>query len=384
MRRIASLALLLLLLAAGCGEVPTALPVQAPTLAPDQFTVPLPPTVTPMPYPLPTRELFSPKPLPTATPPPVVPVLGAEWAPEAERETYVSTTVVVAPVGDGPGEIGYYRPPHTETLSIHAHDFTVDAHGSIYILDVVNQRVVEFDPQGHFVANIVYGDAVQGPGDLAVDAEGRVYIYEAAAYGPTPEEAVPKVKLFDPEGKLLWETPVPSWFTDRRILAMRVDEQGVLWVQGEAHAPNAPIIEGQPYPVEAVPLGNATGVLEKAQQRNNAVPGTMSSRGVYFSYSSLASDPLYLYDRQGRLVFACPLAFAGDIFVDQGNNIYLVSSNGANQTYAIGKYDPQGRLLASLELPLGTLQCDVDGEFYSLAIDWQTWATYYVVRAQHK
>jgi hypothetical protein len=195
---------------------------------------------------------------------------------------------------------------------------------------------------------------------------------------------VPKVKLLDPDGRLLWETPVPSWFMDQHIMAMRVDEQGTLWVQGEGYSPNAPIIDGQPYPEITVPLGNAAGPFDEARQQNVTMPGTIGSRGTYFSYSPTAADLLYLYDRQGQRIFACPQSFAGRIQVGQRNNIYLISSNGSNPTYTIKKYDQQGRLVASFDLPLGALQIDTDGTAYGLTMDWQTWATYYGIRAEHK
>jgi hypothetical protein len=390
------LIVLLLLLAAGCGEVPTAppgqgsplvveqpsaLPAQEPTPAVDQSGWTVLPADTPIPYPLPTREPRTAPPLPTATPLPVVPVLGAEWAPETERQTYVSTAVVVAKVGDGPGQLGFYRAQEGE-IPTRAEHFALDAHGNIYILDVVNQRVVKFDPGGRFVANIVYGDAVQGPGDLAVDADGRVYIYEVAAYGPTPEEAVPKVKLFDPEGKLLWETPVPSWFMDRLILGMRVDEQGTLWVQGEGYSPNAPIIDGQPYSKVAVPLGNAAGVLglDEDGQKALAVSGHLLPSGKPMIVRSLtAAGPAFVYNSSGQPIYQ---VVEGISAIDLAGNLYYFEEG--DRGYTIVKWDPKGQRIASFDLPFGIIRVEGDGTVYCFTMDWQTWATYYVIRAEHK
>lgn len=256
MRRIAWLALLLLFPAVGCGEVPAAPPGQETVLAMGGPTEVWPPTPTPLPYPMPTSAPVTPLFHPSPTPGPTLIVLGAEWAPEAERDTYVSTT--------------------------------------------------------------------------------------------------------------------------------RVDEQGTLWVQGEGYSPGAPIIDGQPYPEITVPLGNAAGPFDESRQENATMPGTIGGKGIYFSYAPTAADPLYLYDRQGRRIFACPQGFAGQIQVDQWNNLYLVSSNGPNPTYTIEKYDQQGRLVAFFDLPLGALQIAANGAVYGLTMDWQTWATYYVIRAEYK
>ncbi|MEM3554763.1 MAG: hypothetical protein QXU79_02980 [Candidatus Micrarchaeaceae archaeon] len=368
------LLLLLLSLLAGCQRYFAS---PSPQPQPEATRV-MPPTDTPIPYPLPTQEP-PPPPSPTPTPGPTPIVLGVEWAPEAERETYVSTTVVVAPVGDGPGEVGYYVfpcPPGGEDcpLPIKAEKFTVDARGNIYILDVVNKRVAKFDPEGRFVTNVPYGDIIQGAEDLAADADGHIYL-------SAPWEEVPKVVLLDPEGKLLWETPVPSLLDQQHILAMRVDEQGTLWVEGRGFLPDSPVIEGQPYPEVVVPLGNAKETFDEKRQRAAAVSGVLWNTGTYLSYAPTARSPLYLYDRQGRPVYACPQGFAGRIQVDQKGNLYLSFYNDL-PGYTIRKYDRQGRQIASFDLPFGIIQIDAKGTVYDLT--WEAQTAYYVIRWQVK
>ena len=375
---------LLALVVAACGEIPTARPGQETAGRPTEACL-LCPTL--LPYPMPTREPVTPPRLPTATPrtgpPPIV--LGEEWVPDPERETYVSTTLVVAPVGDGPGEVGFSWKHYPDGLPIDAEHFTVDARGNIYILDVVNQRVVKFDPQGQFVANIVYSDAVQGAGDLAVDAEGRVYIYDIITFAPTLEELVSKVKLLDPEGKLLWETPVPSWFIDRIIWAMRVDEQGTLWVQGEGGFPNALVIDKQPYSKVAFPLGNAKGPfdLDEDEQKALAVSGHLLPSGKPLIVRT-GPSAAYIYDSSGRSIYQ---VIEGISALDLAGNLYYIQyiqykDGGAG--YTVIKWTPQGQRIASFDLPLGWVRIEGNGTVYCFAIDRETWDAYYVVRAQSK
>jgi hypothetical protein len=260
----------------------------------------------------------------------------------------------------------------------------VDARGNIYILDGVNQRVVKFDLQGQFAANIAYGDAAQGPDDLAADAEGRVYLYDVITYAPTLEELASKVKLFDPEGKLLWETPVPSWFIDRRILAMRVDEQGTLWVQGEGYSPNAPVIDGQPYSKVAVPLGNAAGFLslDEEQQKALAIPGHLLPSGRPMTIRSLtAARPAFVYDSSGQPIYQ---VVEGVSAIDLTGNMYDIQDQDGFRGYTVIKWNPRGQRIASFDLPLGWIRIEGDGTIYCFTIDRQTWDNYYIIRAEHK
>ncbi|MGC9023212.1 MAG: hypothetical protein ACP5NB_00005, partial [Chloroflexia bacterium] len=340
----------------------------------------MPPTDTPIPYPLPTQEP-PPPPSPTPTPGPTPIVLGAEWAPEAEREVYISTTVVVASVGDGPGEVGYYVfpcPPGGEDcpLPIKAEKFTVDAHGNIYILDVVNKRVAKFDSEGRFMSNIPYGDIIQGAEDLAADADGHIYLY-------APWEEVPKVVLLDPEGKFLWGTPAPSWFVDQRILAMRVDDRGTLWVMGEGFSPSAPIIDGQPYSKMAIPLGDTKGVLvlDAERQKEMAIPGHLLSSGrSMIIYSPTAAGPGFIYNSLGQPIYQVPEGISA---IDLAGNLYYIRYKDGGGGYTIIKWDSRGRRIASFDLPLGIFRIESDGSIHCLTMDqWQS--TYYIIRWQVK
>ncbi len=358
---------LILLLAAACGELPGTSPAHGPTAGAPRPSAPMPPTDTPIPYPLPPTVPYwlTPEAQPTAMAGPTPIVLGAEWAPESEREVYVSTTVVVAPVGDGPGQVGYYQPPEPERLPTQARYFAVDGRGDIYILDGLNQRVVHFDAQGRFVANIEYDGAVQSPGDLAVDGAGRVYVYDSGI----------GVKCFDPEGRLVREYPVPSWFWWNEILAMRVDEQGTLWVEGQGTYPSAPTVEGQPYPVVIVPLGNAIEAYQEEDQKASAIPGHLTASDKTLIVFSPPGNRGFVYDLRGQRVYESKV---GVNSMDAAGNLYYVQETG------VTKWNPRGRVIASFALSVGTTLIDGNGTVYCLALDRHTWAAYYVMRWQQK
>lgn len=386
--RCLALCLLILLLAA-CGDLPTVAPPpgQDTPPSPTVDSYPMPQvTSTPDPYPrvIPTDVPWTPV---HPSPPPNVPILGNEWAPLEERETYVSTTVVVAPVGDGPGEIGYLVDARYG-LPVRASHFALDGQGNLYILDLVNRRVVQFDANGGFVANIVYGDTVRelkSAADLAVDPEGRVYIYDTgASVGTNLEDMAPKVRLFDRQGTMLRVYPVPSWFSGGQIHAMRVDEQGILWVEGNGSYQNAPIIESQRYATGIVPLGNANETFDEQYQRTAAVPGLMCNTGTYFSY--IVRDSLYLYDSQGHYLYECPHC-TGRFEMDTEGNMYLrryIYTEGQTSSYTVEKYNPQGRTVAAFGTPIGTIRVDETGAVYCLVFDQQSATHYQVIRWQRQ
>ncbi|MGC8960729.1 MAG: hypothetical protein ACP5OO_13310 [Chloroflexia bacterium] len=331
----------------------------------------LPPTITPFPpgYPWPPTEVVSTRwPLPTPTVGPTPIVLGAEWAPEAEREVYISTTVVVAPVGDGPGEVGYWEMP--EAGRIWADRFTVDARGNIYILDRVNHRVVRFDPQGKFLGNTPYEgwDIV----DLAVDNEGNLYLLRGGD----------GVRLLDTGGKVLQEFAQPSWLL-YVYQDIWVDEQGMVWIAGDGGHPDAPIIEGQPYSPVSVPLGTAREVMDADRQRDLAIPGwLLETGGPVITYSF--GDYTYIYNRQGQVIYQCPgreRLWA----IDRQNNVYTIDE----ELGIITKYDQGGKRRSSFSPIAKPFSSEIaielvnsEGTIYTLVWDFELRDAYRVIRWQ--
>ncbi|MEM3554765.1 MAG: hypothetical protein QXU79_02990 [Candidatus Micrarchaeaceae archaeon] len=376
------LLLLLLSLLAGCQKYWASPPAgqEGPTA---EARPALPPTITPFPpgYPWPPTEVVSTRwslPTPTVGPTPIV--LGAEWAPEAERETYVSTTVVVAPVGDGPGEVGYET--HGEELPTIAEQFTIDIHGNIYILDLVNRRIAQFDPGGHFVQNIPYPSRpeVWYPELIAVGPKGQVCLYDG---GVNPDEAA--VKCYNSEGQLIRAYSVPSWLLNKRVYAMHVDEQGTLWVEGEGYLPQSPVLETTdwPYPYVVVPLGNMLEEFEEEQQKTMAIPGHLSSSGKTLIFQALtAAGPAFLYNPYGQRIYEVMPSWG--INIDSLGNLYCFQYQDGKDRYTVVKYNPRGRRITSFNLPSHIIKYRVesDGTIYSFTMDWQTHSAYYIVRWQ--
>jgi hypothetical protein len=310
-------------------------------------------------------------------------------APPEQREQYISMTVVVAPVGDGPGEIGFLESPLVDVRPEEARHFTVDVYGNIYILDVVNQRVVRFDPEGRFVANIPYGDAVKGPEGLAVDAEGWVYVYEQAAYGPTQEEAVPKVKLFDSEGRLLRAYPIPRWID--YVYTIRIDQKGTLWVLGDGFNPDAPVIEGHRYLRMAVALGTADERFDEQQQKASVTPGHVFATGEsVLIYSPSSNSPGFLYDQQGRRTHQLPF-LEGLHGIDQWGNFYTLDyREEGTGIMRLRKYNAQGWELTAFVLTKSAyveypnVIIDGKGTVYCFLWNWTSKDAYRVIRWQRE
>ncbi len=372
--------LLLALLLPGCGQVPDAgISMLDPSLTPTLedprhggLPSPMPPTPYPLNYTPPPTETPDSYPWPTSEPPlmstPATPVpvptpvlMGAEMAPLELQQTYVSTTLVVASVGTGSGELGYSHDPVDD--DIWADEFVVNVSGNIYVLDKDNQRIVQFDPAGQFVRNILFQE--QAPdmmaAMLAVDGEGVACIYDQG--GAT---RVRKIKCFDSGGYLAREYPKPTWL-EEEAYDLWFDEQGMLWVLGLASAIETPTIEDSPYGFAAIPLGNSSETLNEAQQQALAVPGYwFRTGGPVF----IECCPQQIYNQQGNCTFW--LEEAGSLVaVDRWGNFYTRKSG------YLFKYDPAGRTVASFPLPnvdpaRGVLirrWITPDGIVYVLALD---------------
>jgi hypothetical protein len=293
--------------------------------------------------------------------------LGKEAAALGEMETYISRTVVVAPVGSGAGEIGFLPAEGSEGWPQTAQVFTLDRSGNIYILDVVNHRVARFDSTGRFVQNIPYPErpTLWYPELLAVDDTGIVYLFDI---GANLEER--GVKAYDATGTLLLRYPVPSWFWDNHIQALHVDEQGVLWAGGKGSYLRAPVIHGYVHASVVAPLGTIGGVFDEKRQQDLAIPGhLLDSGGTYINYAT--GDESYLYNEQGvpLYVFRRDVHAPGSLkTIDQWGNMYFTRSDG--QSLKLDKFDPQGKLLASFDLPHSSTIIDQTGSIYCVVFDW--------------
>jgi len=283
---------------------------------------------------------------------------------------YISTTVVVAPVGDGPGEIGYWEMP--EAGRVWADRFTVDAHGNIYILDKANRRVARFDSEGHFSGNISYPQEWSIV-NLAADADGRIFLQERGG----------SIRLLNPEGSLLQEYTKPSWLGV--IWDIRVDQQGTLWLVADGTLPQAPTIQGSPYSLVTVPLGKAGESLDEGQQKALAVPGFM-----LFSGQAIIGQDLYLYDLQGRPIYQLGTlqTVSG---LDYEGHFYILEArqSDGDEVFFMEKCREDGALVTIFGPLESTRTYDyvlVDGKgiVHVLTLDWAAKDFYRLTRWQQK
>ncbi len=350
--------LLVVLVVASCGQIPSALPAYDPSPEVTQPSESLPLGPTNLPYPAPTREPWpgtrTPR-IPTPLPGPGPILLGTDAAPAEEQITYDSTVVVVAPAGDGPGQVGLDQ---TGSLAIGAFYFTVDADGNIYILDEVNRRVVQFDPQGRFVVNLVFGDAIAAPQALAATASGQVFIYDASSAGH-------KIGLLDREGSLVRDYPIPSWLS--WVKTMQVDASGILWAEGMGIIPGAPFIEFGTYSFGAVALGNSEEVFTEEYQERSVVPGHLCDSGKTIITYQLG-EVAYAYNLRGERIYEIP--GSTPICIDGDGNLYGITSSAPGLGHIVW-WNPQGKRIASVDYPGGATLVKADGTIYSFVVDWE-------------
>jgi predicted small lipoprotein YifL len=373
------LVLLVLFLLAGCGHVPTVLPQQAITSLPEQDISPtlLDDAPTEIPYPLPT--LLPPPtvwPTPISAPQPTLVILGAQDAPPEEQEAYSATRLIVAPVGDGPGKIGYRQEP--ETPRVWADRFVVDSKGNVYILDKANDRVAQFDSAGQFVRSIPYTHEWYID-NLAVGEEQRIYL----------NSWIDGIRLIDQDGKLLQQYLIPKWFQSE---ALAMKGQGTLWVQGRTDFPSCQFSD-LAYTQETVPLGNYLGEFDEEQQRAGAVAGCLLSTGdVVIGYND------YVPELGHSIVFIADpkcipthqfLLTGGIVGIDQWGNWYATETSLNTEIARMYKYDPQGRHIASFDLPssdtglvVNEVQVTKEGVVYVLTWDFTARSIYQVTRWQ--
>jgi len=90
-------------------------------------------------------------------------------------ENLSSSTIIVGGFGTNKGEFGAIDPNEAEALGIvhYPVSLVVDSKGNIYILDIFNNRIQEFDVKGRFISVIPVIALTDENGDSAVDVNTR-------------------------------------------------------------------------------------------------------------------------------------------------------------------------------------------------------------------
>jgi hypothetical protein len=113
-----------------------------------------------------------------------------------------------------------------EQATVGPDSFDVAPNGAITLLDHVNARVTIFDPQHQTFRH--FPVPIQGAGDVAIDAQGRVTVLDLVGKQNTGAKLrIPQLYQLDPNGTIIAETPVfarrPSGLTTDLAVLDRSD-----------------------------------------------------------------------------------------------------------------------------------------------------------------
>ena len=158
---------------------------------------------------LPETEPAPPGPVTTSIPPPVLPAL-----------QQLPVDLVIGQPGSEPGS---FDSPGGLTL---------DAQGNLYVTDILNYRIQKFDPEGKPLAQVGSKGSGDGqfnePWGVAVDSQGNVYVADTFNH---------RIQKFDPNLKFLLafgqpatsqQDPEPDAFWGPRDVAL--DANGNVWI----------------------------------------------------------------------------------------------------------------------------------------------------------
>ncbi len=281
-----------------------------PQMAQQPYPPPQTPTMpAPSPPGTPSLEPYPPPatPIPTATSPPPIPT--PPLPPTAvAMDTYTSRTLIVAPVGSGPGEMGVFEMPEIRPVVPGA--IALDNEGNLYISDSHNRRVVKYDSEGNFVAAIPLRLPMSVK-DIRVGSDGTIYLLEGGGAF---------VRRINQNGELLLEYPKPDWV--RLLISFRLDAADTLWakVSVESDFPSGHAI---------VPLGNAQEVFSHQRQLDGATAGYSLGDMVYVrGRRSDHGTEMQGFDQAGDMIIRLgpfdPGRVPFDIEPDKSENLYFL------------------------------------------------------------
>lgn len=299
-----------------------------------------PAALTPGPYPpphtppvavtsRPTVQLTATSPIPTPPLPPTAVVM----------ETYISRTLIVAPVGSEPGEIGVFQPP--EGRRIVPTCITLDREDNLYVADEYNRRVLKYNPDGQLLATIPLNPPVTVQ-SMSVGINGELYLLDLAGEF---------VAQYSQNGDRALIYPKPDWVTDMQSVGLDADGN----VEVRALTTGAFLASRH----AVVVLGNAAGVFDRQTQLTASKPGIRLGRDLVVGAWRQSADgsEVQLFDLSDNLFLRLPLLrhFGGVSIeeVDNKGHIYLVGGGPIrDDPLVVSKYDPSGRLIAYFTLPL--------------------------------
>jgi hypothetical protein len=286
-----------------------------------------------------------PTPAPTTTPmliptPTVVPPTPSVPATPVAMETYISKTLIVAKVGDGPGEIGIFAAP--EVRPIVPTTIALDGEGNIYIFDAVNQRVVKYNSEGDFVSSIMPNPPIGSAKDMCVGDSGAIYLLGGGGLF---------VRQYNQKGELVLEYARPDWVGYFRSISL--DNEGNLLAQvAELN------VKGDfPSNHVVVPIGDAQQVFSGQRQLDDALAGYLLG-DIVFAQGRMSDDgtEMQLFDQYGNLIKRLgpfdPKMVTFDTEADGSGNLYFLMCVMTERTpFEISKFNREGSLIARFLVP---------------------------------
>jgi uncharacterized protein (TIGR03663 family) len=148
-------------------------------------------------------------------------------------DTWNYRIVVMSPDGEilnswgQPGQFGIEAQSEPVDAFWGPRDVAVDAQGRVYVADTGNKRVRVYDANGSYLRDLGSGGSAEGqldePSGLAVHPDGRVFVADTWNR---------RISVFSGDGAFLYAFPVRAWYEDlgnRPYLALDI-EQGLLYI----------------------------------------------------------------------------------------------------------------------------------------------------------
>jgi hypothetical protein len=214
----------------------------------------------------------------------------------------------------------------------------LDKGGNIYISDNHNRRVVKYDSEGNFVANIPLGPPISVK-DIRVGNDGTIYLLESSG---------DFIRRINQNGELVLGYPKPDWV--RRLISCRLDDMDTLWVEVEVE-------RDFPSSKAVVPIGNAQEVFSRQRQLEGARAGYPVGDMVFpRGRKSDDGTEMQWFDQAGNLALRLgpfdPGRVTFDLELDKVGNLYFLMAIVTERTpFEIRKFSREGGLLARFLVP---------------------------------
>jgi len=268
----------------------------------------------------------------------------------SKKEEYRERLLIVGKIGSDPGELSWEKIGALPTGPI---SFAVNGKGAIYILDLLNDRVVEFDSNGKYIASFPQ-DTTKYLMDIAFDKNNNIYIEYWSGDIAIYDNTMKLKKTLDLRGN------------GHPITPMEVTKRNTILLMD-------PNIENGDHIIEL----DTNGYLLSGKYD---ISYYIESRGEYYirvwhsGLTSRSSDSVYNADN--KLVFP---AFGKIIGIDSSKNIYFSMKVKEEPKERILKVSLKGKILADFLIRYSSGHADVcrttrvsdAGHVYVLDGSWQ-------------